>query len=891
VLQKEDYSMADTFLEVNNTILEQHEYKHLDFKQNRLNLAKQSHEHLKKSTSMVSKKTFYIFLTAMIGCLCFFATLPTVHAQSTLPQPVTDSLFAVWNDPAQPDTNRLKAIQKLALDGYLYSQPDSAYYYAQQQYDFANDRKLRRELASALHTQGTSWQVRRDYEKAIDYYNQSSKISEEIGDRKGIANCLNSIGKVYRKQGNYTTAVDYCNQSLKIQEEIGNKHGMAAALDNMGFVYWTKGDMTKALDYFSQSLKVYEELENQEGIATSLNRVGAIYHMRSDYATAISYYIRSLKILEKLENKLRIASLLHNIGLLYRLQDDYDNAIEYFTKALKIFEEQKDKEHIADSYNSIGLTYTEQGDVASEIGNAELSTDKYTKALDFLNKSLKICIEIDDKHGVSTALANLGLVYINKSDSASKADNHAKAMDYFNQSLKIQEEIKDNRGVAVSLGNIGFLYLNQGDFAKAIEYSSRSLVIAQEIEAHDLIKNAAKHLWGSYKETGRFKASLEMYELHVATGDSIESEANRKEVIRQGYKFDYEKKAAQDSVVNAEAKKIADAKLLAEQAEKKRLKSESNRQRLENQNQQQQAYFLYGGLALALLFGAFIFNRFRVTQKQKGVIESQKTEVEQQKEKVDHAYEQLEEKNTEILDSINYAKRIQSAILPPDKLVKEYLQNSFILYKPKDIVAGDFYWMEPTKNGILFAAADCTGHGVPGAMVSVVCNNALNRSVREYGLTDPGKILDKTREIVIQEFEKSEDEVKDGMDIALCSLEGTQLKYAGAHNPLWIVRGGEVIETKANKQPIGQFDQPIPYVTHHIELQKSDSVYIFSDGYVDQFGGERGKKFKPKALRELLLSVQDQPMDRQRQLINEAFEHWQGDLEQVDDVCVIGVKI
>ena len=178
-----------------------------------------------------------------------------------------------------------------------------------------------------------------------------------------------------------------------------------------------------------------------------------------------------------------------------------------------------------------------------------------------------------------------------------------------------------------------------------------------------------------------------------------------------------------------------------------------------------------------------------------------------------------------------------------------------------------------------------------GALVSVVCNNALNRSVREYGLTDVGEILGKAREIVIQEFEQSDEEVKDGMDIALCSLEGNTLKYAGAHNPLWVIRNGEILETKANKQPIGQFDNLKPFTTHTFELQKGDTIYIFSDGYVDQFGGEKGKKFKAKAFRELLLSIQDKSMEEQKIIMNEAFETWRGNLEQIDDVCVIGVRV
>lgn len=311
--------------------------------------------------------------------------------------------------------------------------------------------------------------------------------------------------------------------------------------------------------------------------------------------------------------------------------------------------------------------------------------------------------------------------------------------------------------------------------------------------------------------------------------------------------------------------------------------------KIEKQNQDlaqeaQRRYFLYGGLVLLLIFGIFMYNRFRVTRKQKGIIEAQKLEVDKQKETI-------EETHKEITDSIAYAKRIQSAILPPNSLIAEHLPNSFVLYKPKDVVAGDFYWLEYKDGKTIFAAADCTGHGVPGAMVSVICNNALNRSVREFGYVEPNEILNKARELVVQEFEKSEEEVKDGMDIALCSLKGKTLHYAGANNPLWIVRNGEIIETKADKEPIGKFENSSGFTNHTFELEANDSFYIFSNGYVDQFGGDKGKKFKTKALRELLLSIRDHSMSDQKDLIDKAFEDWRGPLEQIDDVCFIGVRV
>jgi serine phosphatase RsbU (regulator of sigma subunit) len=261
---------------------------------------------------------------------------------------------------------------------------------------------------------------------------------------------------------------------------------------------------------------------------------------------------------------------------------------------------------------------------------------------------------------------------------------------------------------------------------------------------------------------------------------------------------------------------------------------------------------------------------------------------------------ELSQQNREILDSITYAQRIQNAILPSERIIKEHLPDSFIIYLPKDIVAGDFYWLETTTpNEVVYlAAADCTGHGVPGAMVSVVCNNGLNRSVREYGILEPGKILDKTREIVIQEFEKSDEIVQDGMDIALISLckKTLELKFSGANNPLWIITTNEqneveLKETKPDNQPVGKYDTTIPFKTNVLQLKKNDLIYIFTDGYQDQFGGAKGKKFKTAALKNLLLSIHSLSMDEQQNEILKTFNEWKGYTDQIDDVCIIGIRV
>jgi len=255
--------------------------------------------------------------------------------------------------------------------------------------------------------------------------------------------------------------------------------------------------------------------------------------------------------------------------------------------------------------------------------------------------------------------------------------------------------------------------------------------------------------------------------------------------------------------------------------------------------------------------------------------------------------EKLASKNREITDSITYAKRIQNAILPPVDLIKKHLPDNFVLYLPKDIVAGDFYWLENVNNKIIFAVADCTGHGVPGAMVSVVCYNALNRAVWEYGLTEPAKILDKVTDLVIETFSKSNEEVKDGMDIALCSIEPAtgKLEFAGANNPLYLVNKNELIEIKPDRQPIGKHANRVPFKNNTIELNKGDLIYIFSDGFADQFGGISGKKFMYKQLKQLFMDLSQKSLPEQSNIIESRFNDWKGELEQIDDVCIIAVKV
>ena len=295
-------------------------------------------------------------------------------------------------------------------------------------------------------------------------------------------------------------------------------------------------------------------------------------------------------------------------------------------------------------------------------------------------------------------------------------------------------------------------------------------------------------------------------------------------------------------------------------------------------------YFYAASIILIIIEAQFFYAKF-ITKQKKIVFEQYEFIIEQK--------QIIEEHRKELLDSITYAKRLQDAILPPLTEVQKNLPESFILYKPKDIVAGDFYWAEKVGEKFFIAAADSTGHGVPGAMVSVVCSNALNRTIKEFNLTDTGKILDKARELVLETFEKSSKEVKDGMDISLLCIDkkSNKIFWSGANNPLWFVENGELKEIKADKQPIGKTDDPKPFTTHEIKFKEYVTFYLFTDGLADQFGGPKGKKFKYKQFEEILISIHDKTMQEQSEVINKQFEDWKGELEQVDDVCLLGIKI
>jgi serine phosphatase RsbU (regulator of sigma subunit) len=774
-----------------------------------------------------------------------------------------DSLLQVWGNESQPLVERYKAIDKIAKGTYLYKQPDSAVFYAQQHLKLAEEKGDLNEQAIAYNTLGTANGIKGTIDQAIDHFAKGLEVSSQTDNYSVTANLSFNLARCYSFQGKVKEQLIYLTKSVKTYEAVKDWSFVIVGYNRIASIYADSANFKMVDRIYREALeRLQQEKETTAAKASLYRNWGHSYNSRGIIPKAIELYTLSLKHFEEVDDLSGIGGTLGSIGLLY-IKRDPAKALEYFEKSIPVLIEAKDNNFLANCYSNIGSVYIEM--------------DNFEEAKAYFEKAIPLHESVNDLTNLANTISSLSACYFEEG-------NYAMTVEYINKALEIRTHINNHEGIAHSLSRIAEFYFERGNIAKAKSYAMQSLEKAQKLGLLDRTGASAKLLQKIYDQLGDSKNAYKYYQLYIESRDSVLNLENEKKLIEQSYQYQYEKQAAKDSIKAAEETKVAEAKLAQVNAEKEREQLKKKQFKTESDKQQQQAYFLYVGLFLAVLFGFFIYNRLRLTAQQNKIIE-------EQKQKVVSAYDQLDEKNKEITDSITYAKRIQEAILPPDLKVKNAFSNAFILYKPKDIVAGDFYWLEKVGNQVLFATADCTGHGVPGAMVSVVCHGALNRSVREFELTDPGQILDKTRELVVDTFSESDQDVKDGMDIAFCSLDGNTLKYAGANNPLWIIRDGEVLETKATKQPIGKVDNPIPFTTHTFELQQGDAIYTFSDGFVDQFGGEKGKKFKSKNFKKLLLSIQGKPMNEQKIFINEAFETWRGELDQIDDVCVVGVSV
>lgn len=625
------------------------------------------------------------------------------------------------------------------------------------------------------------------------------------------------------------------------------------------------GDYKLAIEKADSLLAASQKLSYKEGIADAYNYKGVISRDQSNLKEALDNYLIALPLFEELKKDGKVAGIQNNIGLIYAEIKEYKTALAYYFKAVKINlqnrtrtvseDDEIGKEdkvrasiNLAINYNNIATCYQKLNQPAS--------------AQTYLNRSLAIRKAENDTVGMAMAYHNIGLNYQLKKIPDS-------AITYFNLSLSYLKDMSENIGHAYNYLELGNTYLQQRKQKEAEDYLLNSLRIAERSDLEGVKVENYKYLSKLYSLENDFKNAFYYQNLFLSSKEKIESDESKNEILKKELEYDFNKKQELQRLAAKNQKEIADAEIKS-----------------------QRRLITYAIVGLVILSGLVLIVLRSNNQKKKANFIISK-----QKEIVEH-------KNKEIVDSINYAKYIQNALLPSDKVIAELPIECTVLYKPKDIVSGDFYWVHQPKNNyntLYIAAVDCTGHGVPGAMVSVVGNNGLNRCVEEFGLTDTGKILDKLSELVEETFEKSGNELNDGMDISLLRItsnsngpeESREIQWSGANNPLWYIESGEncIKEIKADKQPIGKFIQRNNFTTHQISLKKNSRVYLFTDGFADQFGGEKGKKFKYKQLEELFVRTNHFSPTEQINQIEKEFLRWKGETEQVDDICVLSLKL
>lgn len=684
-----------------------------------------------------------------------------------------------------------------------------------------------------------------DFVKAKLYADSALKLAFDLKDNLLIARAYNEAGNVYSahaKLKEYKEALHKADEYIK---GSGDKFVKAAILNNWGIYYERTGDYEKSIAMHLQALRIRQELKNEKQIAASYQNLGAVYFYMGDYPQCEKNTLKAIEITERQNDKKLLGELYDNLGACYFSNYNDSLAELFMKKSLTLAIETNNKIGIENSYNNLAAFYVETG--------------KPLLAKSYLFKAMENLVNSPER--INSILQTMGRVYekTNKPDSA---------LIYYREALAMARKYGNNYRAKNVYKDLSTFYFARKDFENAY---------------------------------------LTQHDYHQLE-DSLRNEANLKNIAELEAIYQSEKQGKEIELLNAENKIQKE-------------KTESN---------QKLFWISLSGLILALA-AAFSFYRNFVRKKKDNVLLQEKnSEIQKQKDLI-------AEKNKEIVASITYAKRLQEAILPPVELIQKHLPQAFVLYQPKDIVAGDFYWMYsfsrqnadsskqailPSADCLLIAVADCTGHGVPGAMVSVVCANALNAAVKEFELSEPARILDKVNELVEQTFEKSVSEVKDGMDISLVKIElinknpenklqkgkliipkgkslgdvleankKYRIEWAGANNPLWFIKNGEWYEIKADKQPVGKFENRKPFTGHQVELKAGDSFFLISDGFADQFGGSEGKKIKNKALKELLHKNSDQSPLQQKEVLEKEFNSWKGSYEQVDDVCIIGVRL
>lgn len=698
------------------------------------------------------------------------------------------------------------------------------------------ENPLKSSLAQCYYSLALMNTEKDNLNEAIAYYTKSLKLRTELLDKAEMAKCYNNIGIIYYYQGNFDRASEYYTKSLETKAEISDKNGVANCYINLGLVQADMGHYDKAIEFYLSALKIKEELLDLEGMSNCYNNLGNFHADQRNYNKAIEYYKRSLEVREKLNDKNGIAACLTNIGLTNSELGNYSEATRYSLKALEIYQTISDKKGMADCFNNLGIAYK--------------GTDNYEKAIECYIKSLNIRKELGDLSGMAIMYSNISSLH-----------------------YKLAKTFVNEKAIKVQL-------------QKALSYANEALGIANKYGSTPIRSYIMEGLMNIHKAMGNTSKALEYAEKYILIRDSLFKEEKTKAVAEMETRYQTEKNKQeierQQNLLSKQELEIAQSKI------------KKNKQKLT-------AIVFASAFLLTLVVAVFIYRNNRVKNKANQMLLQLNAEINQQKEEILTQSEKIEIQNKKITSSIQYASLIQLAVLPSEKNITSIFAQHFVFYQPCEIISGDFYFMRQIDQIIYLAVADCTGHGVPGAFMSMLGTTLLNEIIHNQKTNNSSQVLEELRSQIKESLHQTgkKDEQQDGMEIAFCSIDKLTLimSYSGANIPVWIARnnaqdnGNKLEKLDADFQPAGIFVREKPFTEHTTQLYQGDSIYIFTDGYVSQFGGPKGSRFKEKQLTDLLCDIQHLGFSEQKESIVQKFNDWKGFNEQIDDVLVFGMKV
>jgi serine phosphatase RsbU (regulator of sigma subunit) len=595
-----------------------------------------------------------------------------------------------------------------------------------------------------------------------------------------------------------------------------------------------------SFQYANQALLLSKKINYEFGMARSYASLGEVYNGKGNYNLALKSLVEAYSIYERLGRKELMATTMNSIGNTYMGNNDTEKALASFKKCYSIAASINDPKGIALSCFGIGNIYGE--------------LNKLDSAYAYLERAFPAFEQQGHIYGLGMTSALLGQL----KNAEKKYDE---SLAYLKRSMEYQKEINNVYGIGVVLQALGKTYYDMGDFKNALDNYLQAFKIHKERNAYDNLREVCRELALTSKSMGDFKTAFEYQEKYMEYNDSVFNEKSRQQLLEVETKYQTENREKELKLKNLEIEKY-DAEVKSK------------------------TIFIFVFAGASVIFCVLAFFAYRQYKLKKFASQ----EILLQKNII-------EEKNKNITDSIRYAQYIQESILPDDDMAYQLMRESFVLYKPKDIVSGDFYWIIAAGDYTYIAAVDCTGHGVPGAFMSMIGHNALSNAIKQLVNPSTSEVLaflqDEVRELFRHNYNSST--VRDGMDLSLIRLDRKNMKmqFSGANNPLCLIRDKQLIEYKGDKFAISANTEKGSHIfnVHHIDIQKGDCVYLFSDGFADQFGGPKGKKFKYKQFQEILLNSSHLPMNTQKTVFLSTIETWMTGLEQIDDILLIGFRI